>query len=126
MKKNQKKEKKKTILSKAKIALLAPLLSFIFARSVHGYDIIDFGPPMYAPPPTPGPSPLDIASSVANFFAYILLIPSVLMIAVYIILKKRKSKKKWPKIVLIILISLNLLLFLASFVLPFIYDFLGY
>ncbi len=104
-KKDKKREKKKGILNKAKIALLAPFLSFIFTRVAQGYNSAVIHP-MYVPPIM---SPLEIASAIANFFAHILLIPSVLMAVVYIILKKRKSKKRWPKILLLIFSSLFLL-----------------
>ncbi len=122
MKKEKKNKKKRSILNKAKIALLAPILSFIFTKSVHGERVVIIN--MYIAPPS---SPLDFASSLTNFLAYILLVPSVLMAVVYIILKKRKSKKRWPKIVLIILISLTVFLYIASFVIPLIdRHFFGY
>ncbi len=110
----KKDKKRKNILDKAKVVLLVPFLSFIFTRNVHGGVTI---PMMYVAPQ----SPIEMASSVAQFFANILLIPSALIAVVYIIFKRRKIKKKWPKIVLIIFVSLTALLFVSSFVM----DFLG-
>lgn len=110
----KKDKKKKGIISKAKVALLAPLLSFIFTKSVWGSS-----PEMllmYVAPP----SPLETVSSIASFFGNILLALSALMAVIFVIAKKRKSKKKWPKILLIVFTSLFFLSLITRSVLYFI------
>ncbi len=111
----KKDKKKKNTLSKAKIALLAPILSFLFTKTVKGDEGIMIVNMYIAPS-----GPLELASLLTSFLASILMIPSLLMAVVVVILRKRKSKKKWPKVLLIIFVSLVILLKVVSIIIDII------